>query len=268
MRRRMNVMLAVVLTCSLLLTLQHSMLAQAKSKQKSQGKMQKTKEAEPYTEEQTEREIKAQGDVKSEKTQTSGAERYRAIIQNDLFMPLGPGGEVKREEFILTGILGNSAFIQMGGSDKSFYVVEGQSFGNGAKLVQVGENSVTIFHEGNEKELELASFTLVSRGRGVGGGRSRQRQGNSAKSGREGGTANRSGKERGSGSGKQGGGRGDTDWARKMSMDELRGTRGQIAEYIEGLRAKGVTDPEEYEGAMKKMELVESAMWERGEEKD
>ena len=49
-----------------------------------------------------------------------------------------------------------------------------------------------------------------------------------------------------------------------MNMDELRGVRGQIAEYMEGLRAKGVTDPEKYEGALKKMEVVEGAMWERG----
>ena len=58
--------------------------------------------------------------------------------------------------------------------------------------------------------------------------------------------------------------KGDTNWARKMSMDKLREVRGKIAEYIEGLRAKGVTDPEKYEGALKKMETVEDAMWERG----
>ena len=56
----------------------------------------------------------------------------------------------------------------------------------------------------------------------------------------------------------------DTSWARKMSMDELRNTREKIERYIEGLRAKGVTDPAEYEGALKKMEAVEGAMWERG----
>ncbi len=59
--------------------------------------------------------------------------------------------------------------------------------------------------------------------------------------------------------------RGDTNWARKMSMDELRNTREKIERYIEGLRAKGVTDPAEYEGAMRKMEAVEGAMWERGD---
>ena len=52
-----------------------------------------------------------------------------------------------------------------------------------------------------------------------------------------------------------------------MSMDELRGVRGKIAEHIEGLRAKGVTDPERYEGALRKMEAVEGAMAEREDSK-
>ncbi len=52
-----------------------------------------------------------------------------------------------------------------------------------------------------------------------------------------------------------------------MSIDELRGVRGQIAEYIERLRAKGVTDPEKYEGALKKMEVVEGAMDKRQDSK-
>ncbi len=77
------------------------------------------------------------------------------------------------------------------------------------------------------------------------------------------GPANRLGKGRQSGGGKEvWDGRekrssGDSDWARKMSMDELRGVRGKISEHIKGLRAKGVTDPAEYEGAMRKMEMVE-----------
>ncbi|MCP4262584.1 MAG: hypothetical protein GY774_34540 [Planctomycetes bacterium] len=49
-----------------------------------------------------------------------------------------------------------------------------------------------------------------------------------------------------------------------MSMDEFRGVREKIAEHIQGLRAKGVRDPVAYEGAMRKMETVEGAMWERG----
>jgi hypothetical protein len=303
----MNVILTVVVTCSLMLTVQHSILAQVKSKQESpramlqrlqqeiegledkiaenpssskvgemkskiQWNMRKIKEMAPRIGEQTERKIKAKGDIESERTQTSGEDRYRAIIQNNLFMPLGSGGEAKREEFALIGTMGRSALIQMVGSDKSSYVAEGQSFGNDAKLVRVGENSVTIFHEGSKKELELASIAPISQGGGAKGGRNRQRQGNSGKSGREMGSANRAEKERWSEAEKErrDGGekqRGDTNWARNMSMDELSRVRGEIGRYIEGLRAKGVRDPEAYEGAYKKMEAVEDAMAERGDSK-
>ncbi len=185
MRHIMNIILAVVVVCSLVLTVQHSILAQAKSKQKSQWKMQKTKETTPRKDDQTERKAKAKDDTKSEGTEISGAERYRAIVQNNLFMPLGSGGEAKRKGFVLTGILGNSAFIQIEGSDRSFFVAEGQSFGNDAKLVQVGEDSVTIIHEVNKKELELASGMLVGHGGGARGGRTGKRQGNSGKSSRK-----------------------------------------------------------------------------------
>jgi len=272
MRRRMNFILIIAIICSLVLTAQQNILAQAKSKQKSQRKTQETKEIKQSKGDQTERKITAKDDVKSEKMQTSGAERYRAITQNNLFMPLGSGGEVKREEFILTGTMGRSALIQMEGSGRSFFVTEGQSFGNSAQLVQVEEDSVTIIHEGNEKELELASGMLVGQGRGTRGGRTGQRQRNYGKSGRKMETANGSGKGRGSRSGNQGGDkgggrRGNNNWARNMSREALRGVRGKIAEHIEGLRAKGITDPEEYRGALEKMEVVEDAIEERGDSK-
>jgi len=295
MRRSINVILTIVVTCSLMLTAQHSILAQVKSKQESpramlqrlqqeikelqdkiaenpssskvgemkskiQWNMRKIKEIAPGIGEQTERKTRTEGDMKSEGTQISGMERYRAIIQNNLFMPLGSGGEAKREEFALIGTMGRSAIIQMVGSDKSLYVAEGQSFGNDAKLVRVGGNSVTIIHEGNRKELELASGAFISQSGGGKGGRTEQRQGNSGKSSKEMEAARRAEKERGSGGEKQGG---DTDWARKMSMDDLSKVRGDIERHIEGLRAKGVRDPKEYEGAMKKMEMVDRAMAEK-----
>lgn len=262
MRRSMNVILTVVVTCSLILTVQHSILPQVKSKQKSQLKMQETKKIKPSKGDQTEPKTKAKGDIKSEGAQISGMERYRAIIQNNLFMPLGSGGEAKREEFALIGTMGRSAIIQMEGADRSFYVAEGQSFGNDAKLVRVGANSVTIFHEGSEKELKLVSGTLVSQSGGAKGGKTGQLQGKSGKNGKKMDAASGAGKERRDGKEKKGG---DTDWARNMSMDDLSKAHGDIERYIEGLRQKGVTDPKEYEGAFKKMEMVERAMSERGD---
>jgi hypothetical protein len=61
--------------------------------------------------------------------------------------------------------------------------------------------------------------------------------------------------------------KGKTDWAKKMSMEELHKVRWEIEEYIEKLRAKGVTNPKKYEGAFKKMEAVDEAMWEKEEAK-
>ena len=56
---------------------------------------------------------------------------------------------------------------------------------------------------------------------------------------------------------------GNRRYAIVVTMDEFHEIRGQIAEYMEGLRAKGVTNPEQYEGALKKMETVDGAMWEK-----
>ncbi len=302
MRRSLNVIFTIILTCSLILTAQHNVLAQTKSDQESpramlqrlqqeieklkakiaenpssskvgemkskiQWNTRKIKEMAPSIKKQTERKIKATDKIKNKRTQISGMERYSAIIKNNLFTPLGSGGEVKRKGFVLAGILGKAAFIQMEGSPDSFYVTEGQSFGNGAKLVRIGENSVTIIHEGSRKELKLASGTFISQPGGAKGGRTEQRQKNSGKNSKKMEAARRAEKERGSRTEKQKGDggkqRGDTDWARKMSMDELSKVRGDIERHIDGLRQKGVRNPKEYEGAYEKMEAVERAMAEK-----
>jgi hypothetical protein len=108
--------------------------------------------------------------TKDGKAQKYGVERYTAIIKNNLFTPLGTVKEVKRQEFILTGILGKSAFIQLQGSSDSYYVTVGQTFSKGAKLASVGENSVTIIHEGTRKELRLNEGVPTSRSGGAKGG--------------------------------------------------------------------------------------------------
>ena len=58
-------------------------------------------------------------------------------------------------------------------------------------------------------------------------------------------------------------GGGESQWARKMSVDELHNVRGEIVEYIKGMEMKGVRDPEAYKGAMEKMEVVEQAIAEK-----
>ena len=193
-----------------------------------------------------------------------GKEQYATIIKNNLFTPLGSGGEAKRREYILTGILGNSAFIQLEGSPDSHYVTEGQSFGNGAKLVQVGENSVTIIHEGVRKELWLNEGESAIRSGGSKGGGARSSERSDSKkmeadrrAEKERQKAEKENWDKGEKS------KGDNSWASKMSVDELSEVRGDIGRYIEGLEKKGVKDPEQYKGALEKMETVERAMAEK-----
>ena len=181
--------------------------------------------------------------------------KYKALIdelkKKNMFTPPPPKQHPVKE---VLGILGNEVLIK----DKWYKV--GDTVGE-AKIVAIGPTQVTIEWDGVEKaflpfDTAISEAPMRSQAKKtvVKAGKADMvviQSGRESKSDREG---------RGRGE-KQ---RGDTDWARRMSMDELRGVRGKIAEYIEGLRAKGVTDPEKYEGAMIKMEAVEGAMWERG----
>jgi hypothetical protein len=98
-----------------------------------------------------------------------GLERYMVIVQKNLFTSLGSGREVKRQKFAVTGILNSGgkrvALIQVIGEPMSYYVPEGQSFGNGAKLARVEEDKVTIIHEGNSEELKLGHGIPTSQSR-------------------------------------------------------------------------------------------------------
>ena len=92
-------------------------------------------------------------------------EDYMIITKNNLFNPLGAGNVVKKQEFVLTGILGSTAIIQDAGGSQSYYVAEGKSFGNGAKLTRIGTDSVTVFHNGEKAELRLGVGTTSNTSR-------------------------------------------------------------------------------------------------------
>ncbi len=180
--------------------------------------------------------------------------KYKALAdelkKKNLFTPPPPKQHPVKE---VLGILGNEVLIQ-----GRWYKV-GDTVGE-AKIVAIGPTQVTIEWEGKEKVF-LPIDAIVKESQS---GKAVVKAGKAdmvvIQSGRE----PMSDREGWDGGEKQ---KGDTNWARKMSMDELRNTRGEIGRYIEGLRAKGVTDPAEYEGAMIKMEAVEGAMWERGNSK-
>jgi|GEM_PF-2689925 len=119
----------------------------------------------------------AEGKTKKSEAHALGLERYMVIAQNNLFTPLGFGGESKPQEFAVTGILSSGdkkvALIQRIGGSASYYVAEGESFGNGVELARIGENSVTVIHEGNRTELRLGEGVPQSHREG---GRENQRR--------------------------------------------------------------------------------------------
>ena len=182
-----------------------------------------------------------------------------ALKKNNLFAPPAPKQHPVKE---VLGIFGNEVLIK----DKWYKV--GDTVGD-AKIVAIGPTQATIEWDGAKKAFlpfDAANSEAPRRSQAkkavVKAGKADMV---AFKSGRES-VSDREGKDKGKKQSRKGGEKqkGDTSWARKMSMDELRNTREKIGRYIEGLRAKGVTDPAEYEGAMIKMEAVEGAMWERG----
>ncbi|MHC4171661.1 MAG: hypothetical protein ACYTBX_10840 [Planctomycetota bacterium] len=200
-------------------------------------------------------------------TDTKNTEKYFAeskaladgLKKHNLFAPPPPKQHPVKEVW---GILGDEVLIE-----GRWYKV-GDTIGD-TKILAIGPTSAKIDWNGAEKVFLPFDATISEAPKRSQSGKAVIKAGKAnmvvIQSGRES-VSDREGKGKGV---KQRGEKqkGDTNWARKMSMDELRGVRGQIAEYIEGLRAKGVTDPEKYEGALKKMEAVESAMDERGDSK-
>jgi phage shock protein A len=219
MRGNLNIIFAILMGCSLILAVhQYSTLAQSPSAQKSPRDMidqlqreiedMQAKIAENPSSAEAEklrktiqwnkRKIKgilpsvaeqAGNKMEKEKASIYGLERYMIIAQKNLFTPLGSGGEAKQQEFAVTGILSSGAkkmaLIQLIDGSASYYVAEGETFGNGAKLARIGENSVTIIHEGNNTELKLGEGVSGSQSRRGKGGESVQRGKPSPKAERE-----------------------------------------------------------------------------------
>jgi len=185
-----------------------------------------------------------------------------ALKKNNLFVPPVAEQHPVKE---VGGIFGNEVLI------KDKWYKAGDTVGD-AKIAAIGPTQVTIEWNGVEKVFLPFDAKISEDPKGSQAKKAVVKAGKVdmvvIQSGRES-VSEQQGKSKGEKQSRKTGEKpkGDTDWASKMSMDELRGVREQIAEYIEGLRAKGVTDPEKYEGALKKMETVDGAMWEKGSSK-
>jgi hypothetical protein len=93
--------------------------------------------------------------------------RYaKSIVEKNLFMALGSGREEKQANYALTAVISgpkDKAIIEEKGGGRSYYLFEGDTFGDDVEVVDISENVVKLDRAGNEEELKL--------GEGTGGGR-------------------------------------------------------------------------------------------------
>ena len=182
-----------------------------------------------------------------------------ALKKNNLFAPAPPRQHPVKE---VSGIFGNEVLIR----DKWYKV--GDNVGD-AKIVAIEPTQAIIEWDGVKKAFLPFDAGVSEAPMRSGSGKAVVKAGKAdmvvISSGRES-MSDREGKDRWEKQSRKGGEKqgGRADWTRKMSLNDLRGVREKIEEHLRGMRAKGVTDPAEYDGAKGKLQAVEDAMWERG----
>jgi hypothetical protein len=108
-----------------------------------------------------------------------GLSRYmNVVVKNNLFLPLGSGGEERRSSYALTAVISNTsaesndkAIIEERGGGKSYYVSEGDTFADDIKIEEIDEEVVKLNRSGEKEELRLGEGTGGGGRRGGGGGR-------------------------------------------------------------------------------------------------
>ena len=179
------------------------------------------------------------------------------LKKNNLFAPAPPKEHPVKA---VSGIFGDEALIN------GQWVKLGGSVGD-AKILAIGPASVTVTWNGTEKVFLPIDGGGPARSQGPPSRRSASRPRGPSGKGRPEMVVSQSGKKpmpvgkakvKGEKPGNDKG-----DWTRKMSLDDLRGVRNDIQEYMKGMKAKGITDPRKYEGAREKMEVVEDAIEQR-----
>ena len=108
-----------------------------------------------------------------------GLSRYMdVVVKNNLFLPLGSGGEERRSSYALTAVISdtssestNKAIIEERGGGKSYYVSEGDTFADDIKVEEIAEEVVRLDRSGDREELRLGEGTSGGGRRGGGEGR-------------------------------------------------------------------------------------------------
>jgi len=96
-----------------------------------------------------------------------------AVVKNNLFLPLGAGGEEEKTSFALTAVVSGSdskAIIEEIGREKSYYVSEGDTFADEVEVVEIDEQMVRLDARGENMELRLGEGTESKSRRGRRGG--------------------------------------------------------------------------------------------------
>jgi len=114
-----------------------------------------------------------------------------AIVNKNLFMPLGWVKREQKASYILTGVVSNAenintskAFIEQAGANKSYYVSPGDTIGD-AKVVEIDEWSAKLERSGEQIALKLGEGTRSGAMGGFRGEGQRQKGGGEQKPGGE-----------------------------------------------------------------------------------
>jgi hypothetical protein len=104
--------------------------------------------------------------------------RYMVVVEKNLFLQLGAGGEERKASFALTAVISNTsdrpdnkAIIERIGGGESYYVSEGDTFADDVEVVDIDDQVARLDRSGEEMTLKLGEGTEGNRRRGQRGGR-------------------------------------------------------------------------------------------------
>ncbi|MGQ9608377.1 MAG: hypothetical protein ACUVWN_03685 [bacterium] len=100
-------------------------------------------------------------------TDGKGLQSYiDVIVKKNLFMPLGSGSEAPKPNYALTAVISDTpnkpqpkAIIEQIGANRGFYVSVGDTFADGAKVIEIDEKTAKIERSGEELTLSLGVGT-------------------------------------------------------------------------------------------------------------
>lgn len=113
---------------------------------------------------------KQEGQMQPGQQKTTGGKGLQSyidiIVKKNLFMPLGSGSEAPKPNYALTAVISDTpnkpqpkAIIEQIGANRGFYVSVGDTFADGAKVIEIDERTAKIERSGEELTLSLGVGT-------------------------------------------------------------------------------------------------------------